>query len=227
MIVIYLCTGQIYVYLQGSEAYLANMTLPATPTSVIIGGLVAGTSYAIRAAAWTSGGLGPASSATSFIIEALSFQRSGGADVVDPLQPRRNGDIYGPFDDASNGITSDVTQVVQEKWFILVIGGVVLTTLVLVIAALVIRRRWVRKKAMSSVSKVEPPGDDHSTLNGQVRGRDIIWSRGWHSAASGAVKEAEMEAQTTLLPQYADAAIARCGMPPPEYAELLNHHNQV
>ena len=123
-------------------------------------------------------------------------------------------------------------------------GGVLLATLVLLIAALILRRRWARKKAMSSVNKIELPGhsgvlgvgtpDDDHTGSLSIRGRgDIIWSRGWHTAASSgggdSAKQAEMEAQTALLPQYADTGVvtARCGVPPPEYAELLNHHNQV
>ena len=216
------------------------MTLPATPTSVIIGGLVPGTSYSIRAAAWTSGGVGPASPSASLTMDSLSFTHRGSSE----LSLEGPTGAY-PFDGTS-GVTSDVTQVVQETWFILAIGGVLLAMLVLLIAALVIRRRWARNKAMSSVSKVEPPGlggaggglggagaDDHSgSLSVQVRGRDIIWSRGWHSAANGSVgdslKQAEMEAQAALLPQYADTGVAtRCGLPPPEYAELSNNHNQV
>lgn len=96
---------------------------------------------------------------------------------------------------------------------------------------------------MSSVNKIELPGhngvlgvgtpDDDHTGSLTVRGRgDIIWTRGWHTATSSggeSAKQAEMEAQAALLPQYADGGVAagRCGVPPPEYAELLNHHNKV
>jgi hypothetical protein len=64
---------QIYVFMDDSETLLANMTLPPTPTSVIIGNLVAGSSYSIRAAAWTLAGVGPASDPASFSMEVLSY----------------------------------------------------------------------------------------------------------------------------------------------------------
>ena len=63
-----------------------------------------------------------------------------------------------------------------------------------------------------------------------ARGRDVFWSRGW---SSGVGKEAEVDAQATLLPhltvpapshhhqQRGQPAVA----PPPEYAELLGHCN--
>ena len=217
---------------------MANLTLPAMPTSVVIGGLIPGTSYSIRAAAWTAAGLGPASPPTNFLMDAVTIQRADHHPGVSSARPRHPSplddgavDLYDQFDDPSHGITSDVTQVVQETWFILVLGGVLLTMLVLLIAALIVRRRWARKKALSSVQKAgeHPSCDDHHSQVG--RGRDLIWSRGWHTGATAPsnVKEAELEAQTSLLgPQYANSMTrgVGCGVPPPEYAELLNHNNQ-
>lgn len=110
--------------LEGREQInLANLTLPAVPTSVVIGGLIPGTSYSIRAAAWTSAGLGPASPATTFLMTPpASVPR--GAEPPPPLgrprslpspakSPSDSGvaDPYDPFDAPPHGITSDVTQV--------------------------------------------------------------------------------------------------------------------
>lgn len=102
------------MYLKDSATYLANMTLPATPTSVIIGGLVPGTSYSIRAAAWTSAGVGPASPSTSLTMDTLSFTHRGSSELSVEGNPN-------PFDGAPR-VTSDVAHVVQETWFILAIG---------------------------------------------------------------------------------------------------------
>ena len=213
---------------------------------LLVGNLVAGSSYAIRAAAWTLGGLGPASDDSSFTMELLNFQQN-------PRPPLDDLDI--DVDDEDNNINKrdrstdrgEVgTRMIHETWFILAIGGVLLSTLVLLVAALVIRRRWIRNKAMSTMSshvhKVELGsanglGDETLSRNGR-RGnhntRDILWSRGWplgqpsnsahHQSRNGSVltsqKKAELESQTSLLAQqqYSNSGA------PPEYAELLNHH---
>lgn len=234
---------QIYVFMDDSETLLANMTLPPTPTSVIIGNLVAGSSYSIRAAAWTLAGVGPASDPASISMEVLSFQQHPqvptlhddlDADVDDPYTHFDSRDRHSP----SGGVT---TQVVKETWFILAIGGVLLATLCLLVAALVFRRRWVRNKAMSSVQKVElGNGTDgnllHSVCSGSGGARDLLWSRGWHSGNTGnhhpsrsgtvsaSQKEAELEAQASLLPQQPQQ-YGSSGIAPPEYAELLNQHS--
>lgn len=230
-----------------SETLLANMTLPPTPTSVIIGNLIAGSSYSIRAAAWTVAGVGPASEPASFTMEVLSFQQH-------PQVPALNDDLDGDIDDPythfdSRGRHSPnggvATHVVKETWFILAIGGVLLATLCLLVAALVIRRRWIRNKAMSSVQKVELGGGSgglvdgnllHSVCSGSGGARDLLWSRGWHSGGTGhhhhsrsgtvstSQKEAELEAQTSLLPQQPQQ-YGSSGIAPPEYAELLNQHS--
>ena len=175
-----------------SDTLLANMTLPPQPTSVIIGNLVTGTSYSIRAAAWTLGGLGPASDVASFTMELLNFQPP---NARIPLAPLDDDSVLDVDDEQSSfnnrgrspGRAEDVTtQMIHETWFILAIGGVLLCTLVLLVAALVIRRRWLRNKAMttmSSVHKVELSDDTLPHGNGR-RGnhhngnnaRDILWS---------------------------------------------------
>lgn len=48
---------------------LANLTLPATSTSIAVGGLEGGTRYAFKAAAWTQVGLGPSSPPVVLTIE--------------------------------------------------------------------------------------------------------------------------------------------------------------
>ncbi|KZS20672.1 putative Roundabout 2 [Daphnia magna] len=234
---------QIYVFMDDSETLLANMTLPPTPTSVIIGNLVAGSSYAIRAAAWTLAGVGPASDPASFSMEVLSFQQHPQVPAVHDDLDSDIDDAYTHFDTRGRLAPSGgvATQVVKETWFILAIGGVLLATLCLLVAALVIRRRWVRNKAISSVQKVELGGGTdgnllHSVCSGSGGTRDLLWSRGWHSSTNGthhpsrsgtvsaSQKEAELEAQASLLPQQPQQ-YGSSGIAPPEYAELLNQHS--
>lgn len=199
---------------------LANLTIPASPTSVVIGGLVTEAAYSIRAAAWTQMGLGPSSQpvvhkmtpavAPSKVANSLvPLSKSGVGEYPSP-------DIEQSEPDSSGG----VTQVVQETWFILLLGGILLAILCLLVAALIVRRNLAKKKALSTISKaatMEPGG-----IAGSVRGREAFWSRGW---SNGGIKEAEVDAQATLLPHHGSGA----GQPssslvaPPEYAELLGH----
>lgn len=48
---------------------LANLTLPSSSTSIAVGGLEGGTSYAFKAAAWTQVGLGPSSPSVVMAVE--------------------------------------------------------------------------------------------------------------------------------------------------------------
>ena len=211
--------------LEETSTNLANLTLLGdSSTSVVIGGLLAGTTYSIRAAAWTSAGLGPASAVKTFHMVSVPASEIAVASIPREEYPI---DPYGTFGDPSSGITSDVTQVVQQPWFIFLLGGLFLAALVMLIAVLMVRGRIAKKKAMtSSVQKSDPhcsSQDRADSVNGQVRGRDL-WSRGWHSATTASTtKEAELEVKTSLLPQYANS-IVRCGVPPPEYAELMNQN---
>lgn len=230
-----------------SETLLANMTLPPTPTSVIIGNLIAGSSYSIRAAAWTVAGVGPASDPATFTMEVLSFQQHPQAptlghddlegDMDDPYSHFDGGRINNKGNIGTGGIA---TPLMKETWIIVAIGVTLLAILCLFLAVLFIRRRWIRNKAMSSVQKTRvlelngSGGGDNLLQNvcsGSSGNRDLIWSRGWtssnghhHSSRSGTVsqKEAELEAQTSLLGQgsqpYGNSA-------PPEYAELLNQQH--
>ena len=106
-----------------SETLLANMTLPPLPTSVIIGNLGTGSSYSIRAAAWTQAGLGPPSEAAVFTMALLIFQPHPNIPTV----IGKDADPYSHFDKRNRG-TGVATRVVQETWFILAIGGVLLAT---------------------------------------------------------------------------------------------------
>jgi hypothetical protein len=153
--------------------------------------LVAGSSYAIRAAAWTLGGLGPASDESSFTMEVLNFQQNSRPPLDDLEVDMEDEDNNFNKRDRSSGRDEVGTRMIHETWFILAIGGVLLSTLVLLVAALVIRRRWIRNKAMSTMSshvhKVELGsanglGDEthsHSGRRGNNNARDILWSRGW------------------------------------------------
>jgi len=204
---------------------LANLTLPALPTSVVIGGLVTDEAYSIRAAAWTQIGLGPASDAQVHRMEALSTSK-----VAHPVNPYAGGGGEegrepgsGRGSDPSRDVTADIALVVQETWFILLLGGILLAILLLLVVALLVRRNLARKKALSLALNKPNAMDDHGTMNGSVRARDAtFWSRGWSTAVA---KDAEMDAQATLLPHLGGGAhhTNRTVVAPPEYAELLGH----
>ena len=208
---------QISVSLDGSNTVLANLTLPALPTSVVIGGLVTDEAYSIRAAAWTQIGMGPASDAQVHRMEAMVSSKT-----LHPGNPYgTEGSERGAGSDPSRDVTADIALVVQETWFILLLGGILLAILLLLIVALLVRRNLAKKKALSLALNKPNGMDDHTVINGSVRARDAFWSRGWSTAVA---KDAEMDAQATLLPHLGTATHNnRTVVAPPEYAELLGH----
>lgn len=230
---------------------LANMTLPAQPTSVVINGLTPENAYWIRAAAWTSAGLGPASAAAVYRMDPSLLSKTSAASQETDSSDGKTG--RSAAEAAAGGQSNDlsaqdltpsgVTVVVQETWFILLLGGILLAILILLIAALIVRNRLARNKALSSAvaSKTNSPLDERSVLAGSGRStvgghllplhqqpfqqtpvRDVFWARGW---ASSGVKEAEADAQASLLPHLGGAlhTNSRSVVPPSEYAELLGH----
>ena len=207
--------SQISVTLEGTSpsTLLANLTIPAAPTSVVIGGLVNEASYSIRAAAWTLVGLGPASQPVFHKMSAVAPSK-----IASPFVPSsKSGDH--PLSEVERNESDSyggVTQVVQETWFILLLGGILLAILCLLVAAIVVRRNLARKKALSTISKATAIDSGGA---GSVRGRDAFWSRGW---SNGGIKEVEVEAQATLLP-HQSAQAPNNVVAPPEYAELLGH----
>lgn len=142
---------QITVSLDGSETLLANLTLPAEPPSVTINGLLTDLTYSIRAAAWTSMGLGPFSSAVVHRMRVWTSAKS--LDPQSPPAPASAGDAVPTDADATHEVTSDATLVVQETWFILLLGGILVAILFLLVAALIVRRQLAKKKAMSTINK--------------------------------------------------------------------------
>lgn len=222
------------------ETLLANMTLPASPASVIIGNLVAGSKYLIRAAAWTSAGLGPPTEPASFAMEASALPANNLTPPADDLynysdEMYTNGD-RGERQRPDAGVA---TSIVHEKWFILAIGGVALAILTLVVAGLFVRRFWWRTKSAPGVQKSEfysgGVGGEASGMFNSSRSRgprDALWVREARSGhepkytykfESAEKRDSDAEAHSTLLPVQGrgfGAVIA-----PPEYAELLNHND--
>lgn len=211
---------------------LANLTIPALPTSVVIGGLVTDATYSIRAAAWTLVGLGPPSPPTVHKMEAFPLSATKVTPASSPPLSKQSN-----ADDSDSSGSHGVTLMVQETWFILLLGGILLAILCLLIAALIVRRNLARRKALSALSKSDPDsncirsgaGETNTGGNGvagSVRGRDAFWSRNWSTTMAGASKEAEMDAHATLLPHASPASVQMANRPlvaPPEYAELLGH----
>ena len=212
---------------------LANLTIPALPTSVVIGGLVTDATYSIRAAAWTLVGLGPPSPPTVHKMEAFPFSAMKVPPASSPPLSKQSN-----VDDSDSSGSHGVALMVQETWFILLLGGILLAILCLLVAALIVRRNLARRKALSALSKSDPDsncirsgaGDTNTGGNGvagSVRGRDAFWSRNWSTTMAGASKEAEMDVHATLLPHASPASVQMANRPlvaPPEYAELLGHN---
>lgn len=203
-----------------SATFLANLTIPAVPTSVVIGGLVTDVAYSIRAAAWTQMGLGPASQPVVHKMNAVVTSMKTGHSVT---SSSKRGEQLADVDHSDTDSGSDMHQVVQETWFILLLGGILLAILCLLVGALIVRRSLARKKALSTIGKADQVDDN---VAGSVRGRDVFWSRGW-SASSNGLKEAEVDAHATLLPQANSGSTLPSSslMAPPEYAELLGQCN--
>lgn len=231
---------QISVTLEGTSPsmLLANLTIPASPTSVVIGGLVTDATYSIRAAAWTLMGLGPPSPSTIHRMEALPLSTTKISPALSPPPVSKQPNNVNNSDSDSSGSLSGMTLMVQETWFILLLGGILLAILCLLVAALVVRRNLAKRKALSALSKTDADSahcmrngtgganNGGGQVAGSVRGRDAFWSRSWSTTVTGNNKEAEMDAQTTLLPHASPASVQMTNRPlvaPPEYAELLGH----
>lgn len=240
----------IYVFMDESETLLANMTLPPTPTSVIIGNLVAGSSYSIRAAAWTVAGVGPASDPAPFTMEVLSFQQHPQApNSAKDLDLEDLDDPYShQFDTGSSrmnnrngnaGMGGMATPLMKETWIIVAIGVTLLAILCLFLAVLFIRRRWVRNKAMSTVQKTRvlelngSGGGGDNLLQGVCSSgssgtRDLLWSRGWTTSSTGGGHHHPRSGGVSQKEAELEAQASLLGghgygnAAPPEYAELLN-----
>lgn len=204
---------------------LANLTIAAMPTSVVIGGLMPNTAYSIQAAAWTLMGLGPTSAPVVYKMDESASKKNPYPTDDASLPDGEDGGARSDEADGSDPPNQDVTQVMQQTWFILLLGGILLAVLCLFIGALIVRRTLNRKKALTAMNKPDPAtgvGMDPTGMMaaGSVRGRhEVFWSRnGWSTNAKGSN---EIDVQATLLPHGAQPLLT-----PPEYAELLDHHHQ-
>ena len=186
------------------------------------------TAYSIQAAAWTLMGLGPTSSPVVYRMEPMiSSLATNVHSDSSPSLTKSSLDDENSGNSGSDSAPQGVTQVVQETWFILLLGGILLSILVMGITAIFVHRNLAKKKALSALSKSDPIVDASchgmgGGVTGTIRGREAFWSRGW-STSIGNTKE--IDAQATLLPHGdGTAALAnRSLVPPPEYAELLGH----
>lgn len=186
------------------------------------------TAYSIQAAAWTLMGLGPTSLPVVYRMEpVISSLATNVRSDSSPSLTKSSLDDENSGNGGSDSAPQGVTQVVQETWFILLLGGILLAILVLGITAIFVHRSLAKKKALSALSKSDPIVDASchgmgGGVTGTIRGRDAFWSRGW-STSIGNTKE--IDAQATLLPHDGTAALVnRSLVPPPEYAELLGHN---
>lgn len=105
---------------------LANVSVEATSTSLLLGDLTAGETYSLQAAAFTKAGLGPFSSPASLRLDASRLQLlEGRVLAVDPAL----GDL------------------VSEPWFLALIGSMVLVMVLLFAAMIIVRRTQIGKKS--------------------------------------------------------------------------------
>ncbi|XP_069684562.1 roundabout homolog 2 isoform X2 [Periplaneta americana] len=141
---------------------LAQMTLNATTTSVLLNNLTTGGSYTARVVAYTRVGLGPFSAPAPLVMDpALLHQHPPRA------HPSEGG---------------DAGSVVREPWFLLLVGGTVLAVVLGFVGTLYLRRRQALSKELGHLNVPVVNANDISQLN-LMNGKETLWiDRGWRPA---------------------------------------------
>ncbi|GFG28560.1 hypothetical protein Cfor_11692, partial [Coptotermes formosanus] len=141
---------------------LAQMTLNATSTSVLLNNLTTGGSYTARVVAYTRVGVGPFSAPVALIMDPALLHQ------------------YPPRAHPSEG--EDGSSVVRETWFLLLIGGTVLTLVLAFVGMLYLRRRQTLSKELGHLNVPVVNANDISQLN-LMNGKETLWiDRGWRPA---------------------------------------------
>ncbi|XP_023708253.1 protein sax-3 isoform X3 [Cryptotermes secundus] len=145
-----------------SSKILAQMTLNATTTSVLLNNLTTGGSYTARVVAYTHVGLGPLSAPVPLVMDPSLLHQ------------------YPPRAHPSEG--GDGSSVVRETWFLLLIGGTVLTLVLGFVGMLYLRRRQALSKELGHLNVPVVNANDISQLN-LMNGKETLWiDRGWRPA---------------------------------------------
>ncbi|GLG97679.1 Hemolin [Gryllus bimaculatus] len=153
---------------------LAQMTLNASTTSVLLNNLTTGGAYTARVAAYTRRGLGPFSSPVSLIMDPALLHQ------------------YPPRAHPSEGSGGSV---VQETWFLVLMASLVLALVLGFVGMLYLRRRQAMGKELGHLNVPVVNANDISQLN-LMNGKETLWiDRGWRPAD----KDAGLPSETKLL----------------------------
>ncbi|XP_046384505.1 roundabout homolog 2-like isoform X2 [Ischnura elegans] len=151
---------------------LAQMTLNASTTSVLLHNLTAGQWYSTRVVPFTRIGTGPFSPPVSLLVD-----------------PRMVATAPGDGKEAAEGIGEgtgggEQSGVVRETWFLVLVGAGVAGSLAVLVATVYLKRRQALKKELGHLSVVN--ANDIAQLN-LMHGKETLWiDRGWRLADCGA-----------------------------------------
>ncbi|XP_054706110.1 roundabout homolog 1-like [Uloborus diversus] len=149
--------------LDNSSQLYAQITTNSTTTSVTLTNLTVGTTYNIKAAAFTSSGIGP-------------FSPS--------IHPKIDYGAVTAFDGKPTSV-SDINDVIRQPWFIAVIGGIIFILLSIFFIIMFIKRRTALKKGLQAHLSACPPHKPEDVRVG-VSARETLWiNQAWHPAPSG------------------------------------------
>ncbi|XP_055837624.1 roundabout homolog 2 isoform X2 [Episyrphus balteatus] len=172
---------------------LANMTLNATTTSVMLNSLTTGATYNVRVVAYTKAGEGPYSQPKSLVMDPahlISPPRAHPSGSMNGITgPSGNGiggsggiDGHGmdPLDDIAATTHRKSTNVVHETWFMALVITMLVAILISAAAAMLFfKRRHQLTKELGHLSVVS--ANEITALN--INGKDSLWiDRGWRSA---------------------------------------------
>ncbi|XP_073845114.1 roundabout guidance receptor 1 [Musca autumnalis] len=173
---------------------LANMTLNATTTSVLLNNLTTGATYNVRLNSFTKAGEGPYSLPVSLFMDPAHLVHpprahpSGSHSSVTGHTGAGEGGHYayhpngvaGMPDDAATTTTQrKSTTVVHETWFMALVITMLLAILVSAAAAMLFfKRRHQLTKELGHLSVVS--ANEITALN--INGKDSLWiDRGWRT----------------------------------------------
>ncbi|XP_049767979.1 protein sax-3-like [Schistocerca cancellata] len=143
---------------KGSKV-LAQMTLNATTTSVLLNNLTTGSSYTARVVAYTRVGLGPFSAPAPLVMDPA---------LLHQYPPRAHPSESG----AAGGV-------VRETWFLVLMGVLIIAMAVGLVGFIYLRRRQALSKELGHLSVPVVHGNDIPQLN-LMNGKETLWiDRGW------------------------------------------------
>ncbi|KAK2711523.1 protein sax-3-like [Artemia franciscana] len=143
------------IFIQDSDKIqIFNLTVFSQVTTAIVNSLTPGLVYTVRLLALSKAGSGPLSAPVEFALER--------DEVIGRKYPRE-------------GITADLSEVIRETWFAVLIGSLLVVAVLILAAAILAKKKITQKKALEHLY----PNIQKSNDIGQIDNRDGYWVRGW------------------------------------------------